>query len=105
MNGERKVSIYHSLTKNMLVMDGEREPVLCLLFTCAIIVISGMAWLTTIIGLSMWLVGLYVLQAMAKNDPMMFRVFLRYLFRYRQRVYPASSLPLENNNYVEFSEK
>ncbi|MBA9083337.1 type IV secretion system protein VirB3 [Bartonella chomelii] len=87
----RCTPIYRFLYEPKLIMGVEREPVLILTLLIGVFIISAMSIVATIIGMCIWLIGLYVLRKMAKIDPMLFRVYIHYL-RY-QRYYPARSSP------------
>ncbi|MEJ2118520.1 MAG: conjugal transfer protein TrbD, partial [Alphaproteobacteria bacterium] len=56
---------------------------------CGGVAVSGLNLVSAVIGLSVWLLSLAGLQLMAKADPHMSRIYLRFL-RYRP-YYPARS--------------
>jgi type IV secretion system protein TrbD len=56
---------------------------------CGGVAVSGLNLVSAVIGLSVWLLSLAGLQLMAKADPQMSRIYLRFL-RYRP-YYPARS--------------
>ena len=89
--GLRETAIYRSLHRANLVLGGERELVLMTALLAAALVVTGMTWVTTGFGVVLWLVSLPIYRAMAKRDPQLSRVYLRFLFK--QRYYPPRSRP------------
>ncbi|AQX20317.1 conjugal transfer protein TrbD [Bartonella sp. WD16.2] len=93
----RRTPIYRFLYEPKLIMGAEPELVLILMILTRIFIALAIIFLkmsfvvATIIGTCIWFIGLYVLRRIAKIDPMLFRVYIRYL-RY-QRYYPPRSGP------------
>ncbi len=89
----RRIRMYRAMSRSFLFMGGERELMIMLIVFCATIGFSGMSIITTIISVFLWLVGVFLLRKMAKKDPQMTKVFLRYWNLYRQPYYEARSRP------------
>lgn len=82
-----QVPIYPALTRPVLLMGAEREPLLLNGMFCAMLVFATQSLPAVVLGIGLWLAGLYALQQMAKADPYMLQVYLRHV-RY-QAFYPA----------------
>lgn len=80
--GPRTIEIYGSVNRPNLLLGCEREPLLALGLTCALLIMGVLSWWALIIGIGAWIVGLYFLRQMAKADPIMLRVYARHR-RYR----------------------
>ena len=85
----RRTPIPRALYRPNLILGGERELVLMSAILCGGVAVSGLNLVSGAIGLSVWLLSLAGLQLMAKADPHMSKIYLRYL-RYRP-YYPARS--------------
>jgi len=85
----RKMPLYRATTRPMLFMGGERELMLSLIILCTALVFVTISWPSFIIGASLWLTGTVMLRVMAKRDPMMSKVFLRFWNNFRQPYYEA----------------
>ena len=87
----RTVVIHRSLSRGNLFLGGDRELVMMSgLIACALI-FSAQKWVATIFGISLWFGALFMLRLMAKADPQMRHVFLRY--RKYPEYAPARSTP------------
>jgi type IV secretion system protein TrbD len=73
------------------MLGGDRELVLGTGVMCFGIAVAALNLIAIVVGASLWFVCLALLRMMAKSDPEMRHVYLRYL-RY-QRYYPARSTP------------
>ena len=74
-----------------LFLGGEREPALLTLLVAGGLAVSGMNWVSLLVGAALWFSAIPVLRWMAKSDPHMARIYLRHV-RYRG-YYPARSRP------------
>lgn len=89
MNAPRLTPVRQSLSRPMLIMGAEREPVIVsgMLAVTMIFALGHLA--TTFAGAALWFICLFALQRMAKYDPQLLRVFTRHL---NKRVYyPAQA--------------
>ena len=83
----RAIPIHQSFLQPLLIFGVEREMLFVTAMTSGMLIFSlGNAYLA-IIGVVMWLATLPLLQAMAKADPQMSRVYVRHA-RYA-RYFPA----------------
>jgi len=64
-----------------------------LIIMCVAIIFTGLSLLTSAIGIGLWISGTILLRQMAKKDPQMTRLFLRYWNRYRQPYYAPAARP------------
>lgn len=87
----RRTPLHRALHRPNLILGGERELVLITAILCGGVAVSGLNIVSFSIGVCVWLVTLAFLQMMAKTDPHLSKVYLRYL-RYRP-FYPARSHP------------
>ena len=79
----RSAPIHRSLIRSNLLLGGDRELVMLSATIAAALIFSGLTKLSIITGILLWFASLFVLRMMAKADPLMRQVFLRY------RRYPA----------------
>lgn len=92
MEAPRSTPIHQSLLRPELVMGGEREPVL---LSNLMVIITGIvgavstAWITVVIAVFFYFVAISLLRRMAKKDPIMTKVWRRYISY--QHYYPARS--------------
>ncbi|MET0100769.1 MAG: conjugal transfer protein TrbD [Sedimenticola sp.] len=86
------VPIRRSLVRPRLVAGAERELFLFLGLICATMIFVSVSWPSALLGIALWMTGVYALRTMAKADPMMSKVYARHL-RY-QPFYPARSAPV-----------
>ena len=88
-NGPRKIDVHLSLTRPILMMGCEREP----LIVSAVIAVTLVFMLGNLIlalaGVAFWIVAVGVMQRMTKADPQLSKIYLRHS-RYRT-FYPAQS--------------
>jgi type IV secretion system protein VirB3 len=85
---------HQSLTREILISGGEREP-------AGVVIGAGLFFLAAawqfvslpslVLGVLILTTGLYAVRSIAKRDPRMFQVYRRYL-SYRS-AYPARSTP------------
>ena len=90
MSGLRHTPFYRALHRPNLFLGGERELVMSTGILCAGLVISSQNWPATIVGLSIWGVGISIFRMMAKIDPHLVRVYLRHL-KYQNYYSPRST--------------
>jgi type IV secretion system protein VirB3 len=91
-----EVPVHRSLVRPMLLLGGEREPVMMLGMISGIFILSLFRWWTVAIGVGLWMVGLFFLQRIAEKDPIMSKTFSRSL-KYRKFI-PAASTPFAVNS-------
>lgn len=89
MSSLRKLSVSSSLTQPVLLLGGERMPVVITFVLFFIIILSDISILKTILGFVFLSISLALLRLMAKIDPQLIRIYLRRL-QY-QPFYPAFS--------------
>ena len=82
MDEPRRIPIHRSLNRPNLILGGERELVLMTMLFAAMIAFTASSWAQVVIGLVFWLAVHTVLVDMAKNDPVMSKVYLRHV-RYK----------------------
>lgn len=87
----RQTPLHRALHRPNLFLGGERELVLITAIVCGGVAISALNLVATVVGAGVWIVAIALLRLMAKADPQMSRVYLRYI-RYRP-YYPARSRP------------
>ncbi len=90
MSSLRHTPFYRALHRPNLFLGGERELVMSTGILCAGLVVSSQNWPATIVGLSIWGVGIGVFRMMAKIDPYLVRVYLRHL-KYQDYYAPRST--------------
>lgn len=79
----RTAPVHRSLIRSNLLLGGDRELVMLSATVSAGLIFSGLTKLSVVTGIFVWFVSLFLLRMMAKADPQMRHVFLRY------RRYPA----------------
>lgn len=91
MSGEalRQTKIRRALHRPQQVMGGERELMLTSMLVAGGLIVSAMNFVTTIIGVALWLVCVWGLRRMAKVDPVLSQVYKRQLV-YRNYYAPFS---------------
>ena len=91
MSGLRHTEIRRVLYRPYLLLGGERNLVLVTGIACSSLIVLGLNIIGAVIGTGIWLVSLGLLRLMAKFDPQLSQVYLRYI-KY-QPYYPARSRP------------
>lgn len=86
----RRTAVRRVLHRQNLLLGGERELVLMTAIACGALVVA-MNTVAILGGVAIWLVALPAFRWMAKADPQMTRVFIRY--RKLKGYYPARSRP------------
>ena len=87
----RHLPFHRVLHRPNLFLGGEREPALLTLLVAGGLAMSGMNWVSFLVGAALWFSAIPILRWMAKADPHMSRIYLRHI-RYRG-YYPARSRP------------
>ena len=87
MDEPRRIPIHRSLNRPSLILGGERELVLMTMLFAAMICFTASSWVQLVVGVVFWLVVHTFLVEMAKNDPLMSKVYQRHV-KYRAH-YPA----------------
>lgn len=82
------IPTHPSVMTPMLVLGGEREPMMMWALLCAVAVFGVWHWLSALVGIVAWCTGSVLIRQMAEVDPQLCRVAIRAL-RYR-RLYPAA---------------
>ena len=88
MEANKGVPIRQSLTKPIMIAGAERELMILVGFSSAMILTAGMSFLATTIAAIVFFVGTYLARALAKEDPYIIKIFLRHI-KYRN-YYPAT---------------
>jgi type IV secretion system protein VirB3 len=78
----------------------DREMIVCAGLEVGICIFIGLSWFSAIFGVILWCFALFALRIMAKADPLLCHVYLRY--RRYQRYYAAWPTPFVE--YRQFSE-
>ena len=90
----RKIPIYRSLTRQNLILGGERHLVLILGVVAAILAFVSQSLQSIFLGAILWVSGIWILRKMGKNDPQLSKVYLRHLKQ--QDYYGPFSRPSRN---------
>lgn len=95
----RQSPIHRALHRPTLIMGCEREPFLFTAILAAGLIFVMMTWLTTVIGLLVWLGFTAGLRKAAKSDTKMIGVFIRHV-RF-QSYYPPRGTPFSASIYYK----
>jgi type IV secretion system protein VirB3 len=95
----RTVPIRRSGNRDNLFMGGDRELVMLTGLLAGTLVFSAQDIKAFVVGVTLWLLSLYLFRVMAKADPKMRHAYLRQR-RYRP-YYPARSTPYRVNGPAE----
>lgn len=93
MDDLRTIAMYKAANRTVIVFGAERELMLMLMIICFTLIFTGLSVLTTVLGIVGWIIGAMLLRKIAKKDPMMSKVFIRYWTNYSQAFFPASARP------------
>jgi type IV secretion system protein TrbD len=96
-NGPRKVDVHLALTRPLLLMGCEREPLLISATLAATLVFVLGKIVFALVGVAFWVLAVAVLQRMAKADYAMSKVYLRHV-RYGTFYAARSSFAAINPN-------
>ncbi|MDR2503358.1 MAG: VirB3 family type IV secretion system protein [Deltaproteobacteria bacterium] len=69
--------IHRSLHKPNLVLGAEREPILTAALLPLAFTLSSFSLVMLLSGLAFWLIAGFFLRAMARRDPMLFKLWMR----------------------------
>ena len=82
--------IHRALSRPNHLMGADRELVLVTGLATLILIFFVLTWFSVLLGIAIWISVVGVLRIMAKADPMMRQVYLRYI-GYRPSYRPTSS--------------
>lgn len=82
--------IHRALSRPNHLMGADRELVLVTGLATVILIFVVLTWFSALLGIVIWIGVLGALRLMAKADPMMRQVYLRYI-AYGQTYRPTSS--------------
>lgn len=82
-------TIYKSLHKPNLFLGAEREPILIAALVPLALVPSAFSLIMLVVGVFFWVIASFFLRAMAKKDPLLTKIWLRFIKK--QNYYPAKS--------------
>ena len=91
----RQVPLYRATTRTLMVLGAERELTLILMIFSAAVVFTSLSIEMTVVGSFTWFTGLFLLRQLAKHDPQISRIFLRYWVRHREKFLCRRSAPVE----------
>jgi type IV secretory pathway TrbD component len=77
-NGSRKIDVHRSLTRPLLVMGCEREPLIISALLAVTLVFMLGNLVLAIFGVLFWVISVGVLQRMAKSDHQLTSIYLRH---------------------------
>ncbi|WDZ81696.1 conjugal transfer protein TrbD (plasmid) [Ensifer adhaerens] len=83
--------IHRALSRPNLLLGADRELVLVTGLATVILIFVVLTVYSALIGLAGWVLAMGILRHMAKEDPLMRKVYLRHI-RYR-RIYRPTSTP------------
>lgn len=87
----RRLPFHRVLHRPALFLGGERELALMTLIIAGGLAVSGMNFVSFVVGGVLWFCSIPLFRWMAKSDPQMTKVYIRQL-KYRG-YYPARSRP------------
>jgi type IV secretion system protein VirB3 len=85
-----RVRIHRALSRPNLLFGADRELVLVTGLAAVILIFVVLTWFSTLFGIAIWIVVVGLLRMMAKADPMMRKIYLRYI-RYSHHYRPTST--------------
>jgi type IV secretory pathway TrbD component len=95
----RTVPIRRSSNRDNLFMGGDREMVMLMGLICGALIFSAQETKAFIVGVTLWVLSLFLFRAMAKADPKMRHVYMRQ--RRYATYYSARSTPYRINGPKE----
>lgn len=98
---QRKITLHRAGIRPHLFLGGDRELVLFSGLIAAVLIFACLQFHTVLVGVTLWMVTLWIFRRMAKSDPRMRFIYLRSLM-YR-RYYPARSTPFRENRSLNLS--
>ncbi|MFH0754237.1 MAG: conjugal transfer protein TrbD [Candidatus Omnitrophota bacterium] len=84
---KRSTPVFQSLTRPILILGGERENIIIIVFIAGAVWFSGKDWIALGIAAVVWVIGVFISRVAAKQDPYQTKVFLKST-RY-ESFYPA----------------
>lgn len=91
----RRIPIRRIGHRHNLLLGGERTCVAMLGIICSALVFNSQELRAAVVGITFWIVGLYLLRLMARHDPQMIAVFWRS--RHYKGYYPPRATPFRDN--------
>ena len=85
----RLLPIHQSLHRHAHVLGAERELVMTSALIALLVGVGGLTAVSIISAAVFWLLAVFALRRMAKDDPIMSRVWLRHIKQ--QEFYPAKA--------------
>lgn len=85
------IPVYTALNKPILFLGCDRKVILFIGLVCAAMVFQMFQWTAFFFGVGLWVFSLFILQRVAKADPLMRQVYLRHI-KY-QKYYAPTSTP------------
>jgi type IV secretory pathway TrbD component len=79
MSDLRKTPLYRALYRPQLLLGGDRNLMIVVLFSAALLTVVSMNTVSIVLGLFILVVGVYSLRKAAKADPLMRQVYLRHI--------------------------
>lgn len=69
--------VFQSLTRPILMLGGERENIIIIVFISGAVWFAGKDWFALGLAAAVWVVGLFISRVAAKQDPWQTKVFLK----------------------------
>lgn len=86
----QKIDIYSALNKPNLIFGADRELILVTGLISFALIFTGATLLTSVIGITLFIVCSLLLRLMAKSDPLMRQIFICQN-KYKKFYYPQST--------------
>jgi len=96
MAGLHRTPIHRAANRYNLFLGGDRELVMLTGMASAVMVLLIHNLPAVVLGVLLWVGGLFALRRMGKNDPMLRQVYWRSYDRYRH-FYPPRGTPFMQN--------
>jgi len=94
MDRPREILIHPSVHRPRLILGADRELVIALGLICSILIFGLVTWWSASLGVALWLIGVWLLGRIGKEDPLMRPIYLRHI-KY-QPFYRAKSSALSS---------
>lgn len=98
---QRRITLHRAGIRPHLFLGGDRELVLFSGLIAAVLIFACFQLVPILLGITLWIVALWVFRRLAKADPRMRDIYMRSLL-YR-RYYPARSTPFRENMRLNIS--
>ena len=92
----RRVTCHRAMYRPNLLLGCERELILFAGLVAVLLTVVVFDAVAVVVGVLFWIASVWVLQRMAKADPLMSRVYVRY--SRLQPFYPARSTPFAQSH-------